>query len=717
MRTEYYPRKQPDGRRSYALEIVLAAGLLITLLIAAGLAIMLLLMPVSSETTVPTLAPQATVQPTVPGVGGLPATSTSVATPTTAGETAVAPTTTLMPSATSATTAAPPATTCTAGLAFVSDVTVPDDTRFLPGAAFVKTWRLRNSGNCEWPAGSTWFFNGGDKLGGPDAVSLPVVAPGQTADVSVNLVAPQAAGRYTGYWALRLPDGQVLDQRIYVRIIVTGPATATATVTPIATATQVPIVNWRGAYYNNATLSGQPVLVRDDAHVDFNWGTAAPAAGVPADNFSVVWTRTLFFNAGAYRFHAVMDDGMRVYLDDVLLINGWQDGARRELTAERYLNTGNHTLRVEYYEKTGEAVAGFWWERTTIYPEWRGEYWANMQLSGPSTLVRNDPELNFNWGHGSPDSRLPSDLFSARWTRQIHFPAGTYTLYARADDGVRVYVDNVRVINEWHDNDASKVYYAVVPLNGNHTITVEYYENKYEAQVRFWYQLGAPTATPTNTPTPTKPPTPTPTATTPPVPTAMLTNTPTPTKLPPSPTPTSTTVPPTTTATPTNTPTPTATTPPPTPTPTVLPVGAGLFNEILTNPKNVDWDGDGTAGPLDEWIELYNPSRRPVDLSGWRISLSGVRGIAYYEFPKGTRIAAGGYLVLYYKDSNLRLPDGPTQLLLTDANGRLVGRVSIPALAPDASYSKDTAGNWHSDWPPTPGRVNLPSATPRPATL
>jgi beta-glucosidase len=49
----------------------------------------------------------------------------------------------------------------------------------------------------------------------------------------------------------------------------------------------------RGEYFNSANFAGKPVLVRDDAQIDFDWNAAAPAKGVDAKAFSVRWSGTM----------------------------------------------------------------------------------------------------------------------------------------------------------------------------------------------------------------------------------------------------------------------------------------------------------------------------------------------------------------------------------------------------------------------------------------
>jgi hypothetical protein len=117
---------------------------------------------------------------------------------------------------------------------------------------------------------------------------------------------------------------------------------------------------------------------------------------------------------------------------------------------------------------------------------WKGEYFPNKTLSGSPRLVRNDgsASLNFNWGGNSPyhdegaggpnTCGIGFDGFSARWTRTINFLAGTYTLTATADDGVRLYVDGALVLDRWVDQGATTYSVPVTLTEGNHTIVMEY---------------------------------------------------------------------------------------------------------------------------------------------------------------------------------------------------------------------------------------------------
>ncbi|MBN1668292.1 MAG: hypothetical protein JW862_14460 [Anaerolineales bacterium] len=159
------------------------------------------------------------------------------------------PTATLSPSLTPTLAPSPTATIDPATLedacdvaAFVADITVPDGTEFDPGESFTKTWELRNVGTCTWDSNYLLVFFSGDDFQAPVTQTLTTapVAPGQSLQISVDLVAPTDPGRYIAYWLLRNAEGDnfgigVDGDTFFVDITVIDP-NATATPTPTATA-------------------------------------------------------------------------------------------------------------------------------------------------------------------------------------------------------------------------------------------------------------------------------------------------------------------------------------------------------------------------------------------------------------------------------------------------------------------------------------------------
>jgi hypothetical protein len=136
-------------------------------------------------------------------------------------------------------------------------------------------------------------------------------------------------------------------------------------VTPTAqTPTPLVITGWLGQYFSNQTLSGAPVLMRNDDNLDFDWGNSSPAPGlIPEDHFSARWTRTMYFPPGSYRLWAAADDGVRIWLDGNRLIDEWHLAANSAYSADVLnLVEGQHTLKVEYYEEAGLAKVHIWWQ-------------------------------------------------------------------------------------------------------------------------------------------------------------------------------------------------------------------------------------------------------------------------------------------------------------------------------------------------------------------
>ena len=92
---------------------------------------------------------------------------------------------------------------------FIKDVTIPDGTTFLPNETFVKTWRLRNTGNCTW-SGYSLVFDSGNSMNATSPIAIGTVSPGQEVDLSVTFTAPATNGSYRSYWRIRNPSGILL---------------------------------------------------------------------------------------------------------------------------------------------------------------------------------------------------------------------------------------------------------------------------------------------------------------------------------------------------------------------------------------------------------------------------------------------------------------------------------------------------------------------------
>ena len=107
--------------------------------------------------------------------------------------------------------AAPTSSACIDSAAFVTDVTIPDNSVLTADTAFTKTWRLKNTGSCTWDSGYLVAYMSGAAMSQqPGYWIVPQgqnVAPGQTVDVSVGMTSPVDNGNYVSYWGLKKVDG------------------------------------------------------------------------------------------------------------------------------------------------------------------------------------------------------------------------------------------------------------------------------------------------------------------------------------------------------------------------------------------------------------------------------------------------------------------------------------------------------------------------------
>jgi hypothetical protein len=132
-------------------------------------------------------------------------TNTPLVVTATATDTPSAPTTT--PSNTAAPAANTPSAVCNQA-AFVSDVTIPDNTQMAKDNDFTKTWRIKNTGTCTWDDDYTVVFSSGKNLASKSSYDLPeTVSPGETVDISIPMSAPNENGTFKSYWVIRSDTG------------------------------------------------------------------------------------------------------------------------------------------------------------------------------------------------------------------------------------------------------------------------------------------------------------------------------------------------------------------------------------------------------------------------------------------------------------------------------------------------------------------------------
>lgn len=248
---------------------------------------------------------------------------------------------------------------------FVADVTVPDGMVVAPGAAFKKTWRLKNIGTCTWTTNYSLVYASGEKMGTVTAVALPSnVAPGQTVDVSVDLTAPASAGKYRGNWQLanasgvKFGIGPSAQGVFWVEIVVSSGGTGS------------------GVVYNFA-----------DKACDAVWSSAAgtlPCPGTDGDakGFVLKQANPKLENGAADASPGLLVSPQAVangYIQAVYPAFKVQSGDRFQATVS--CEGGATSCYVAYrldYQIGGGAVQTFW----TFREKFEGQYYrANLDLS------------------------------------------------------------------------------------------------------------------------------------------------------------------------------------------------------------------------------------------------------------------------------------------------------------------------------------------------
>jgi LysM repeat protein len=266
---------------------------------------------------------------------------------------------------------------------------------------------------------------------------------------------------------------------------------------------------WKGEYFNNPDLAGAPSVTRNDKAIAFNWGLGWPNPKISADHFSVRWTRSANLSEGTYRFSVNVDDGARLWVDNILVLDQWHTASGQTYVVDVPLGAGNHFVRMEYYEDTGNAYAFLNYVKVgsgttpiatpipgvpptppsngTAGSAWTCTYYKNQFLEDPAGSVIV-PAIGFNWGGKSPYPGVRSGLWSMRCTSVQYFPSsGLYQFNAKVDDGVRLFVDGNAVISAW-TNHAGTTQIGTANLGaGPHNMTVEYYQFGHDSLLYVWW--------------------------------------------------------------------------------------------------------------------------------------------------------------------------------------------------------------------------------------
>lgn len=265
-------------------------------------------------------------------------------------------------------------------------------------------------------------------------------------------------------------------------------------------------------YFDNMDLTN-PKVARIDSKVDFNWATGSPATGIASDTYSARWIGEILPKyTETYTLSASADDGIRVWINDQLILDRWVDQSFTTYNFNVNLVAGQRVpVRIEYYENGGDAAIRLEWTSAsqlkevipqsqlfgvvvpvtpTIPPDGNGNglaatYFDNANLTTPK-VTRIDTKIDFSWGNSSPDPLIGSESFSVRWQGQI-LPrySEKYTFSITSDDGVKVWVNNQLKVNKWITQSSVTNTFTVDMVAGQKAdVLIEYYENTGNAMIK-----------------------------------------------------------------------------------------------------------------------------------------------------------------------------------------------------------------------------------------
>ena len=275
-----------------------------------------------------------------------------------------------------------------------------------------------------------------------------------------------------------------------------------------------------GTYFNRKDLAG-PVARRIDQQVCFDWRMSSPVPGVVPGDFSARWVGFVVPpQTGVYVMTVDYDDGGRLWVGTEQVIEGWDGGPREFSSRPVHLRAGTAVpLKLEYFDNGGDARLRLLWTvpgssgpvpvpRECLLPpdnwanlpgprvSWSREdhgllatYFKGQHLKTP-VASRIDPQVFFDWRGGSPvPGVVPNDMFSARWDAFLTPPAsGAYIFRAESDDGIRIWLDGVPLLEEWASGSRTVTSPArELHAGRRYAIRIEYWEDRGGARLRiFW---------------------------------------------------------------------------------------------------------------------------------------------------------------------------------------------------------------------------------------
>jgi hypothetical protein len=248
---------------------------------------------------------------------------------------------------------------------------VPDGTTVNATEKFTKTWRFKNIGTCTWTTSYKFVFIGGDRMDTVDSITLPNnVAPSETIDISIELTAPEAPGRYRGNWAFEDNTGKQFRLgssgagQIWVQVNVILAPTNTPTPSPVSTQTGLPTTATPFTPRQMETLAYDFISEICSAQwLSNNIQQQCPGVGSEAQKFINLITNPTLEDGTALNNPAIMivpdnlNGSIKGIYPEFLVQNG--DHIRAIASCESNSTTCSAIFRVSYQDASN-AVVDLW---------------------------------------------------------------------------------------------------------------------------------------------------------------------------------------------------------------------------------------------------------------------------------------------------------------------------------------------------------------------
>lgn len=266
-----------------------------------------------------------------------------------------------------------------------------------------------------------------------------------------------------------------------------------------------PLDRFSVRYFENTSLSGPSVFETEEASINHRWNDGSPHETLSNDHFSGRWQGSFHFEAGNYRFDVLADQGVRIWVDNALIIESWTTSDGIQDQADVFLDEGYHRIEVAYYEGRGNAMLVFDWQKLeTTSPclaplnVWCASYFHDQNLS--QAYQQNELQAPNQSLQDEVPLEITKQGFSARWQGRFSFEEGVYKFTIEAADGFRLWLDDRLLLDHWQDQAFKTYEISQFISTGEHHLRLEQYRRSGRQSASLNWQRAQTPMTPNTSP-------------------------------------------------------------------------------------------------------------------------------------------------------------------------------------------------------------------------